>query len=223
MLFRDREDAGRQLARKLEFLRGQPGVLVLGIPRGGVIVAAQVADALPAPLEVLIAHKIGAPTNTEFAIGAIASTGRVVLDRESIGWLGLSEQDVARQIQLQRAEIARRLQLYSPAQGQLDARDRIAVLIDDGVATGLTTLVALQAVREMGPSQLILAVPVGPPDVIERLGEICDRVVTLDTPEPFMAVGRFYTHFGQTTDEEVVRLLREGRERVERERANSVS
>jgi predicted phosphoribosyltransferase len=216
MLFRDRDDAGSQLAAKLGFLRDQPDLLVLGIPRGGMVVAAQVARALSAPLQVLIAHKIGAPFNAEYAIGAIASTGHVVLDQEAIRSLELTDEAVEKEIELQRAEITRRLELYSPTQDVLLVRDKIAILVDDGVATGLTTMAALHALGEIKPARLVLAVPVGPPDVMERLAQACDQVVTLCTPEPFLAVGRFYAHFGQTTDEQVVHLLEEARARMEK-------
>lgn len=220
MLFRDRDDAGVQLAEKLEFFRGRPNLVVLGIPRGGIIVAAQVARALAAPLHVLIAHKLGAPFNPEYAIGAITGTGQVVLDREAIAWLGLSPEEIANEVEMQRAEIERRLKLYFP-RAALDLKGRTAILVDDGVATGLTTSAALRAAREMEPAELILAVPVGAPDAIARLEEACDQVVVLQTPEPFVAVGRFYRRFEQTTDEQVVKLLEEAREREEKEKARA--
>ena len=207
MLFNDRTDAGKQLAARLHFLQGQPNVIVLGIPRGGVVVAAEIARALNAPLDVFLAHKLGAPFNPELAIGAITSTGEVVLEETFIVELRLSHQDIEREIEHQRQEIARRVAVFRKNRPPLDVQNKTVVIVDDGVATGSTMLAALRALRQAQPARLILAIPVGPPDTIQRLGQECDQVVVLATPEPFWAVGRFYTHFGQTSDEEVVALL----------------
>jgi len=207
MLFNDRTDAGKQLAARLHFLQGQPNVIVLGIPRGGVVVAAEIARALNAPLDVFLAHKLGAPFNPELAIGAITSTGEVVLEETFIVELRLSHQDIEREIEHQRQEMARRLEVFRKNRPPLDVQNKTVVIVDDGVATGSTMLAALRALRQAQPARLILAIPVGPPDTIQRLGQECDQVVVLATPEPFWAVGRFYTHFGQTSDEEVVALL----------------
>ena len=207
MLFRDRRDAGQQLAARLAFLKDQPNVIVLGIPRGGVVVAAEVARTLNAPLDIFIAHKIGAPFNPELAIGALTSTGEVLLDEELIAELRLSEKEIAREAEHQRKEIARRLAMFRRDRPPLDVKNKTAVLVNDGVATGSTTLAALRALRKQQPTRLILAIPVGPADAVQRLGRECDQVVVLDTPEPFWAVGRFYTHFDQTGDAEVMELL----------------
>lgn len=209
MLFKDRTDAGKQLAARLHFLQGQPNVIVLGIPRGGVVVAAEIARALHAPLDVFIAHKLGAPFNPELAIGAITSTGEVLLDEALIVELRLSNKEIEREIEYQRQEIARRLAVYRKHRPPLDVQNKTVVITDDGVATGSTMLAALRALRQSQPARLILAIPVGPPETIQRLGQECDQVVVLATPEPFWAVGRFYTHFGQTSDEEVIELLAE--------------
>lgn len=209
MLFKDRTDAGKQLATRLQFLQDQPNVIVLGIPRGGVVVAAEIARALHAPLDVFIAHKLGAPFNPELAIGAITSTGEVVLDETLIVELRLSHKEIEREIEYQRQEIARRLTVYRKHRPPLDVQNKTVVITDDGVATGSTMLAALRALRQSQPARLILAIPVGPPETIQRLGQECDQVVVLATPEPFWAVGRFYLHFGQTSDEEVIELLAE--------------
>jgi putative phosphoribosyl transferase len=209
MLFNDRTDAGKQLAARLHFLQGQPNVIVLGIPRGGVVVAAEIARALNAPLDVFLAHKLGAPFNPELAIGAITSTGEVVLEETFIVELRLSHQDIEREIEHQRQEIARRVAVFRKNRPPLDVQNKTVVIVDDGVATGSTMLAALRALRQAQPARLILAIPVGPPDTIQRLGQECDQVVVLAMPEPFWAVGRFYTHFGQTSDEEVIALLAE--------------
>lgn len=209
MLFKDRTDAGKQLAARLHFLHGQPNLSVLGIPRGGVVVAAEIARALAAPLDVFIAHKLGAPFNPELAIGAITSTGEVLLDETLVVELRLSNKDIEREIVYQRQEIARRLEVYRQHRPPLDVQNKTVVIVDDGVATGSTMLAALRALRQARPARVILAIPVGPPETIQRLGLECDQVVVHATPEPFWAVGRFYTHFGQTSDEEVIELLAE--------------
>jgi len=209
MLFNDRTDAGKQLAARLRFLQGQPNVVVLGIPRGGVVVAAEIARTLNAPLDVFLAHKLGAPFNPELAIGAITSTGEVLLDDLLIAELRLSHKDIEREIEHQRQEIARRVAVFRKNRPPLDVQNKTVVIVDDGVATGSTMLAALRALRQAQPARLILAIPVGPPDTIQRLEKECDQVVVLAMPEPFWAVGRFYTHFGQTSDEEVIALLAE--------------
>jgi putative phosphoribosyl transferase len=207
MLFKDRTDAGKQLAERLAFLKAQSDVIVLGIPRGGVVVAAEIARVLDAPLDVFLAHKLGAPFNPELAIGAITSTGEVLLDEDLVVELRLSDRDIAREIEQQRKEMARRLAVFRQNRPPLDVRGKTVVIVDDGVATGSTMLAALRALRQAQPARLILAIPVGPPETIQRLGGACDQVIVLATPEPFWAVGRFYDEFGQTGDEEVRKLL----------------
>lgn len=208
MIFKDRSDAGRQLAEQLASLKDQPNVIVLGIPRGGVVVAAQVARALNAPLDVFLAHKLGAPFNPELAIGAITSTGEILLDDLLVRELQISNQDIEHEAEHQRQEIERRMQTYRHHQPPLDVQNKTVVLIDDGVATGSTVLASLRALRQQQPAKLILAIPVGPADTVRRLASECDQVVVLDAPELFWAVGRFYLQFGQTSDEEVIELLR---------------
>jgi len=210
MIFQDRRDAGQQLAARLAFLKDQPNVIVLGIPRGGVVVAAEIARALHAPLDVFLAHKLGAPFNPELAIGALTSTGEVWLDEALVAELRLSEREITRETERQRKEIARRLALFRRAtrRAPLDLKNKTAVIVDDGIATGATMLAALRGLRQQKPTRLILAIPVGPPETIQRLAGECDQVVVLDTPEPFWAVGRFYLQFGQTSDEEVIQLLK---------------
>lgn len=207
MIFQDRSAAGKQLAARLEFLKDQPNIIVLGIPRGGVVVAAQVARALNAPLDVFLAHKLGAPFNPELAIGAITSTGEILLDDLLVRELQIGDKDIAREVEHQRKEIERRMKVYRQDRPPLDVQNKTVVLIDDGVATGSTVLASLRALRKQQSVKLILAVPVGPADTIQRLACECDQVVVLDVPEPFWAVGRFYVQFGQTSDGEVVELL----------------
>ncbi len=211
MLFRDRKEAGRRLAERLAFLKHEKDVIVLGIPRGGVVVAAEVADALAAPLDIFIAHKIGAPFNSELAIGALTSTNDVVLDEEMVECLHLSRGEIIREIGYQSEEIARRLELFRKGCPPLDVRGRLVVIVDDGIATGSTMLASLRALRKQQPAKLILAVPVSPPETLARLSKECDQAIAVSTPQPFWSVGRFYAHFSQTDDAEVVRLLEQGR------------
>ncbi len=209
MLFRDRHEAGKLLAQKLMDLKGNPNAIVLGIPRGGVVVAYEVAKALGLPLDVFIARKIGAPGNPELAIGAVASDGTVVLDEFSINFMGVPRQYVEKEIERQKEEIRKRLQTYRGGREGYSLQGKIVILVDDGVATGATTIASLRAIRASSPSQTILAVPVAPPDTLEKLRREADRVVCLHTPSPFWAVGAFYLNFEQTSDEEVRDLLAE--------------
>ena len=207
MRFENRQDAGRQLAKELHWLRGQEGLLVLGIPRGGVVVAYEVAKALDAPLDVYITRKIGAPHNPELAIGAAASDGTVVLDHDLIQRLGVAESYVEQETARQSAEIKRRLAVYRDARPELDLTGRTVILVDDGVATGATALASVRAIKARRPSSVILAIPVAPPDTIRKLASEADQVVSLHSPDLFWAVGAFYAVFDQTRDAEVVRLL----------------
>lgn len=207
MRFRDRQEAGQLLAQALALLKGEKDVIVLGIPRGGVVVAAEVAWAIGAPLDVYITRKIGAPNNPELAIGAIASSGDVVLDEGLMRSLGVSPEYVQDETERQRREIERRLKKYRANRPTQKLEGKTVLLVDDGIATGATTLAAIRALKKQKPAELILAVPVGPPDTVARLREEVDKLVCLDTPHLFWAVGAFYMVFDQTSDEEVVRLL----------------
>lgn len=206
MRFRDRRDAGRQLARALEGL--QPArPLVFAIPRGGVVVGAEVAAHLGAPLLPLVVRKVGAPHNPELAIGAVGP-GRVRLHGRLCAELGLSPRDVERAVARARAELAERLARYGAPDRLPDLRGRTAILVDDGLATGATAEVALALLAEAGPERLILAVPVAAPDTLARVARRADACVCLHAPEPFLAVGAHYERFGQVGDHEVLELLR---------------
>lgn len=207
MHFRDRQEAGQLLARELASLQGRKDLIVLGVPRGGVVVAYEVAMALRAPLDVYITRKIGAPYNPELAIGAVASDGTLVLDRELISRIGVPDSYVRDETSRQRQEIKRRLAAYRGSRPELDLQGKTVILVDDGVATGATTLASLRAIRTQQPARLILAVPVGPEDTIQILSAEADQVVCLHTPELFWAVGAFYAVFDQTSDAEVIQLL----------------
>jgi len=208
MLFKDRVEAGQKLAQRLAFLKPKAkAVIVLAVPRGGVVVGAEIAKALGVPLDVYITRKIGAPCNEELAIGAVSSDGTIVLDHYLAQATGADDHYIAQETQRQQQEIARRLKLYRGDRPAPILKGKIVILVDDGVATGATTMAALRALRKQDPAELILAVPVGPPDSIERLSQEADQVICLATPEPFWAVGRFFLDWSQTSDEEVIDLL----------------
>lgn len=205
--FSNRRDAGQQLAAKLTAYKDKPDVIVLGIPRGGVVVAAQVARALNVPLDIFITRKIGAPFNHELALGAVASDGTVVLDEPLIHELRVPRRLIERETEIQKREIRRRLELFRKDRPALALENKTVIVVDDGIATGSTIIAALRALRHSRPARLVLAVPVAPVQAVPQLRAECDELVLLDTPEPFMAVGFFYEDFEQVTDEEAVNLL----------------
>ncbi|MBI4674309.1 MAG: phosphoribosyltransferase [Chloroflexi bacterium] len=205
--FADRRDAGQQLAVKLTAYRNNAAVIVLGIPRGGVVVAAEIARALNAPLDVFITRKIGAPFNHELALGAVASDGTVVLDEPLIHELRVPRQMVEREADKQKREIRRRMEIYRKDRPALGLENKTVIVTDDGIATGATMLAALRAVKQQHPARLVLAVPVAPMQTVPQLRTECDELVLLDTPDPFIAVGYFYEDFEQVTDEGVIEIL----------------
>lgn len=206
--FRDRHEAGRQLAAKLRQLRESNDLLVLGIPRGGVVVASEIARALNAPLDVFITRKIGAPGNEELALGAVASDGTVLLDQQLIQQLRIPQHAVEQERDRQMQEIQRRIVMYRQGRPPLELARKTALLVDDGIATGATTIAALRALKRQNPARVVLAVPVAPRRVVPLLRAECDELVLVDTPEPFQAVGHFFEDFGQVSDTQVVELLR---------------
>ncbi len=208
--FRDRREAGILLARELEAYRARRPV-VLGIPRGGVVVAEQIAVGLDAELDIVLARKIGAPGNPELAIGAVAEDGHLILDERIRMRLGVSQQFVAQQQARQVEEIARRVALFRAVRPKIPLQGRVVIVADDGLATGATMEAALWAVHRERPGHLVIAVPVGAADTIERLAGQADELLCLQAPEDFGAVGRFFVRFDQTTDEEVVEILRSRR------------
>jgi putative phosphoribosyl transferase len=205
MRFADRAEAGRGLADALERFRDDTPV-VLAIPRGGVVVGAEVARRLGAPLDVVVPRKIRAPGNPELGLGAVAHGVRV-LDEVLISRLGVTASYVEDETSRQIGEIERRERVYRRDRPATIVRGRPAIVVDDGIATGGTALAALRWTRSQGPSRVVLAVPVAPRATVRRMEREADEVVVLATPEPFLAVGEWYARFDQTSDEEVIRLL----------------
>ena len=220
--FTDRVDAGKRLASALKDFSGKHGI-VLAIPRGGVVVGFEIAKALSLPLDIIIPRKIGAPENPELAIGAVAEDGTAILDNQLIKYLGVSNEYIEIETKRQKHEIGRRLKLYRQDSSYPTLKGLDVIVVDDGIATGSTMKAALASVKNRGASSVTVAVPVGPPSTIEELGKIADRVICLYMPEYFQAIGEFYSDFSQTSDEEVIMLLKESKEKTLRNSAGMVN
>jgi len=205
--FRDRTEAGQLLASKLTAYINHPDVLVLALPRGGVPVAFEVATALHAPLDVLVVRKLGVPGYEELAMGAIASGGVRVLNDDVVQMLGISEAMINKVAAQEQHEVERRECLYRGDRPASEVHDRTIILVDDGIATGATMRAAVAAVRQRQPARIIIAVPVAASATCEEFGARVDELVSVIRPEKFYAVGSWYEHFTQTTDEEVRNLL----------------
>ncbi|MDB4959035.1 MAG: phosphoribosyltransferase [Myxococcales bacterium] len=216
-LFLDRRDAGERLAEALQPLAGRSDVLVLALPRGGVPVGYEIATRLGLPLDVLVVRKLGVPGHEELAMGAIASGGALVINRDVVGPLGISEAMLQRVIARERAELERRERAFRDDRPPIDVTGKTVLLVDDGLATGSTMLAAVRALRARPIAGIMVAVPVAAPDVCEQFRREVDQIVCLATPEPFYGVGLWYDDFSQTTDEEVRELL----ERAAREQPTS--
>jgi len=201
-LYADREEAGRHLAFALRDLE-LDAPLILGLPRGGVPVAREVADGLDAPLDVLVVRKIGAPGHAEYGIGAIGEEGVEVLDEDAMRALRLERADLEDTIARERTELQRRVQRYRGDRAPTPLRDRTVVIVDDGLATGNTARAAVAVVRQRGAGRVVIAVPVGAPPSIDELRRLADDVVCPHAPTSFRAVGSWYGDFHQVTDDEV--------------------
>lgn len=203
-MFEDRINAGELLGAKLSFCKESDSLLV-AIPRGGVVVGKAISEMLNIPLSLVLTRKIGAPGQSELAIGAVASGGIIVRDEKLISDLSVSEKYIKNEIKKERKVMALRQKKYGKC--TVNLRGKQAILVDDGIATGATVKAAIAYLRERGVSKLILAVPVAPKDAVEELKPLVDKIVVLDTPDDFSSVGQFYRYFPQVTDEEVVKLL----------------
>ncbi|HMH47397.1 MAG TPA: phosphoribosyltransferase family protein [Solirubrobacteraceae bacterium] len=206
MRFRDRRDAGRRLAAELVDL-AQERPVVVALPRGGVPVAAEVAQALGAPLEIFGVLKVGAPGNRELAVGAIAEDGTGVLDPRSAGRLGMTQAMLDEALERDAKELRRRVERYRGGRAPVAVGGRTVIVVDDGLATGLTVLAAVRALRRRDPARIVVAVPVGSDESVSMLAEEVDRVVCLMTPEPLLGVGRWYWNFAPVSDDQVIEAL----------------
>ena len=209
--FRDRRDAGRQLAAQLAHYAARSDTLVLALPRGGVPVAYEMARAIGAPLDVFLVRKLGLPGHEEFAIGAIASGGVRVLNEETLRDYAISGEQVEAVVAAEELELERRERQYRGDRPFPSVERRMVILVDDGLATGSTMRAAIAALRQERPARIIVAVPVAPPETCSELRPIVDEIICLMTPDPFYAVGLWYEDFSQTTDEEVRDYLERAR------------
>lgn len=214
-VFKDRREAGRQLARRLApYAALEP--LVVGLPRGGVLVAAEVADHLGAGLDIIVVRKIGCPWQPELGIGAIAEGGVRVLNDALVEEVGIEPDELEAATAREREELERRVRRYRGERSSVPVDGRVAILVDDGLATGYTARAAIEAIRRGGARRVILAVPVAPEESVAAMRDVADEVVVVDTPPWFFSIGEFYEDFAQTSDEEVVSLLERAAARSER-------
>jgi predicted phosphoribosyltransferase len=205
--FLDRYEAGRVLGGRLQAFAGRPDVVVLGLPRGGVPVAFEVARSLGVPFDIFLVRKLGAPGQEELAMGAIASGGIVVINHEVVDGLRIPQEMIEAEIARERAELTRREALYRGDRPPIDVSGRIVILVDDGLATGSTMRAAVRALRRRNPASIVVAVPTAAPSTCEEFQTIADACISTITPEPFRAVGLWYENFEQTSDQEVIDLL----------------
>ncbi len=212
MLFRDRSDAGKQLAQRLIAYKDKSGTIVLGLPRGGVVPAYEVAKLLELPLDIVVPRKIGAPDNPELAVAAIAEDGSIVINDQLMNDLGLKLQDLQGLIAQEKKEAARRMKLYRAGRAPLELAGKTVILVDDGIATGATMRAAIASVRARGAKTIIVAVPVAPPEVLDEIRPEVDDILCLLVPTIFFGVGGFYENFLQTEDQEVIDLMAESRQ-----------
>ena len=205
--FADRVDAGKRLASALTRFKSKDAI-VLAIPRGGIVVGFEISKALGVSLDIIVPRKIGAPDNPELAIGAVTEDGTTILNERLVNDLGVPQNFIQKESERQRAEIERRLESYRGDVPYPSLKNRVVIIVDDGIATGYTMKAALASVRKKGAKAVVIAIPVGPPSTIKELERVTDHVICLYTPEEFYAIGEFYEDFSQTTDEEVKRLFR---------------
>jgi putative phosphoribosyl transferase len=214
VIFRDRRDAGRQLASRLTKYANRPDVIVLALPRGGVPVAYEVAKQIGAPLDVFLVRKLGVPGYEELAMGAIASGGVRIINEDLVRQLRIPGEVIDAVAAEEQRELERREPAYRDDRPPPDVKGRTVILIDDGLATGSTMRAAAAALRKLGPARIVVAVPVSAPETCDEFREEVDEVVCAATPEPFRGVGLWYKDFSQTTDEEVRQLLERARQSV---------
>lgn len=207
MIFTDRYQAGKELVSYLTKYQNLKDCIVIGLPRGGVVTAFEVAQGLHLPLEIVCPRKIGAPFNPELAIGAITETGEGIFDQSLISRLNVSEDYIQRTVEVEKKQAQRRLSVYRQNRPPRNLKEKIVILVDDGLATGSTMKAAIKTVQAEGAEKIIVAVPVSPPDTLEEIRSEVDEVVCIKAPPFFSAVGEFYENFNSTEDDEVIDLL----------------
>lgn len=207
MNFRDRIDAGRRLGQALQPYANKPDTIVIALPRGGVVVGYEVATLLNLPLDIVCPRKIGAPFNPELAIGAITETGEGILSQDLINELGVSEEFIKTEMAKEKEMARWRLDHYRKGRPSRELGAKSVILVDDGLATGATMRAAIKTIRAEKAKEIVMAIPVAPPDTLSRLEQEVDKTICLAAPSPFYAVGQFYDLFDQTSDEEVIKLL----------------
>lgn len=210
--FSNRRQAGQLLAHQLKKLSGKNAV-VLGIPRGGVIIANEIAITLKAELDIVLTHKLGAPGNKELAIGAISEKGHLFVNKSIAPYVGADEQYIEQEKKFQLQQISRKVQMYRAVLQKTELNERIVIVTDDGIATGATMQAAIWAIQQEKPKLIILALPVGPKDSVKRLAKDADETICLKTPPFFDALSRFFMEFGQVEDEQLLEILRQADER----------
>ena len=212
MLFRDRVDAGKQLAQRLIAYKDNPETIVLGLPRGGIVTAFEVAKILDLPLDIVVPRKIGAPNNPELAVAAIAEDGSIVINDQLMNDLGLQLDDLRNLIAQEKKEAARRMNLYRAGRKPLELAGKTVLLVDDGIATGATMRAAITSVRSRGAKTIVVAVPVAPSEALDEIRSEVDDLICLSAPELFLGVGGFYGEFAQTEDQEVIDLMAQSKQ-----------
>ncbi len=215
MRFKDRVDGGKQLAVLLTKYKNNTDAIIIGLPRGGVVIAFEVSKELNLPLDIIVPRKIGAPTNPELAVGALTQEGAIVWNEALRKSLGLSPDDLKDIIAAEKKEAARRLRVYRGNRQPLNLKNKIVILVDDGIATGATMRAAISSARIQGAKFIVVAVPVSPMQVLEKIKQQADEVICAVTPDIFLGVGAFYDSFSQTEDAEVITLLEGAREFAE--------
>lgn len=205
MLFRNRQEAGQKLEKILEDFKGK-NAIILALPRGGVVVGAEIARVLNLPLDIIVTRKIGAPESSELAIGAIDVDGDGVWDDEAVK--NLNKEWLAKEIEKEKQEAQRRQSLYRASRGKLDLSGKMAVIVDDGIATGLTMKAAIRYARKLSAQKIIIASPIAAPEMVGELRKEVDEIRTLNMPEFFWAIGQFYENFPQVEDDEVIEIMK---------------
>lgn len=206
MIFNNRKDAGQKLAKLLHEYKDRPNVLVIGLPRGGVVVAAEVAKELNAPLDIIVARKVGAPGNKEYAIGAVTEAGYGIFNEEALQHI--SENYLQQEIEKEKKEAKRRMGLYRKGRDDLDLRNKIVIIVDDGIATGFTMRAAIASAKKMGAREIIVSAPTASSRTVKEMESEVNEIVVFNDSPLFRAVGQFYKEFDQTSDEEVIEIMR---------------